>query len=104
MQTLYLCVGVTELDCDISFEFVLETDSLDARYGFDDCRFTVRYVSDSSCKSMRPTQVSAPKVGNLFAASQDGGSRCLCQQAGYDSVHDCMAILTASPFRASVAN
>jgi hypothetical protein len=36
-----LGVGVTELDGDVALEFVLETDGMDSRDGFDGLRFTV---------------------------------------------------------------
>jgi hypothetical protein len=34
----HLRVGITELDGDVSFQFVLESDGLDTRDGFDDLR------------------------------------------------------------------
>lgn len=41
-------IGVTEFDGDVSYEFVFETDGLDAGDGFDDGGFSVGYVTDGS--------------------------------------------------------
>lgn len=43
-----LCIGVTEFDGNVSDEFVLESDGLDTRDGFDDGGFSVSYVSDGA--------------------------------------------------------
>ena len=45
-----LGVGITKLNCDVTDKFVLETDSHDTRDSLDYGRFTVGYMSDSSCR------------------------------------------------------
>jgi len=39
-------IGVAELDCDVAFKFVLESDGLHTRQRLDDRRFTVRDMTD----------------------------------------------------------
>lgn len=46
----YLGVGVTELDGNVTFELVLESNRLHSRDGLDGLRFSVSDVTDSSCK------------------------------------------------------
>jgi len=41
-------VGVTQLDGNVSFQFVLETNGLDTRNGLDDGGLTVSYVSNGT--------------------------------------------------------
>lgn len=43
-----LCVGVTELDGDVSLELVLEPDGQDARDGFDDGGLSVCDMTDGT--------------------------------------------------------
>lgn len=43
-----LCVGVTQLDGDVSLQLVLETDSLYTRDGLYDGRFSVSDVSNGT--------------------------------------------------------
>jgi hypothetical protein len=38
--------SLTELDGDISLQFVLETNCMDARDGFHDCRLSVSYMTN----------------------------------------------------------
>jgi hypothetical protein len=42
------CDVLTQFDCDIPFQFVLETNRLNAGDGLDDRGFTVGYVSDGA--------------------------------------------------------
>lgn len=44
----YLGIRVTQFDGDITFQFILESDSLDTRNSFNNGRFTVSYVSNSA--------------------------------------------------------
>ncbi len=48
-ENIYFGIGIPELDGDVPYEFVLESDSHYPRDGFHDCRFPVRYVSDRAC-------------------------------------------------------
>lgn len=41
---LYLGIGVAELDCDVTLEFVLEADSLHTRDGLHHRTLPVRYM------------------------------------------------------------
>lgn len=41
-------VALTELDCDISLELVLEANGVNAGDGFDDGRFTVSDMSNGA--------------------------------------------------------
>lgn len=45
----HLRVCIPKLNRDVSNEFVFESDSHDARYGFYDRRFTVRDMADGTC-------------------------------------------------------
>lgn len=42
------CYKLTEFDGDVTFQFVLEANSVDAGDGFHHCRLSVSYMTDSS--------------------------------------------------------
>jgi hypothetical protein len=48
-----LCVGVSQLDGNVSLQFVLEPDSLDTGDGLDDGGLSVGYVTDSTDVDLR---------------------------------------------------
>ena len=47
-RATHLCVGVTQLDGNVTFELVLESNGLDTRDGSDSRRFTVGDVSNGT--------------------------------------------------------
>lgn len=44
----HLCVGVSQLDGNVSLQLILETDSLNTRDGLYYCRLSVCYVSNGT--------------------------------------------------------
>ena len=47
-RQFYLGIGITELDGDISFQFILKANGMYAGYGFHDRRLPVRYMADGA--------------------------------------------------------
>lgn len=45
----HLCISITQLDCDISFQFIFKSDSMNSRYSFDYCRLSMGYMTNCTC-------------------------------------------------------
>lgn len=44
-----LCIGIPQLDCDVTLKLVLEADSLDTTDGFHHCRLSMGHMPDGTC-------------------------------------------------------
>lgn len=42
----HLCISITQLDCNISFQFIFKSDSMNSRYSFDYCRLSMGYMTN----------------------------------------------------------
>ncbi len=55
-STADLCIGITQLDGDVTDQLVLETNSHDSRDCLNHGRFAVSDMPDSSCPKIIPQQ------------------------------------------------
>ena len=46
LYTAHLSISIAKFDCNISFQFIFETDSVDSRNSFYNCRFPMSYVTN----------------------------------------------------------
>lgn len=59
----HLGVGVSQLDGNVSLQFVLEPDGLHSGDGLYDSRFTMGYVTDSTDVDLECTQPTKVSLG-----------------------------------------
>lgn len=79
----YLSVGIAQLDSNVSLELVLETDSVDTRYGLHHCRLSMSHMANSSCRENSNTDLQKCHVSTLvltFICSCLMDNLCLNQE------------------------